>query len=481
MTERRTFGKKPDKGQEPDAPSGPVAAPVAEPIESALAKSLASAKAAAAALAARPAPAATPARPRGFAPAPRRAANITYDVQAVRRDFPIMARLINGKPLVFLDSGASAQKPKVVIEAIRDVYEAGYANIHRGVYFLSQQVTERFEAVRGTVARFINAASPNEIVFTRNATEAINLVAQSFARANFEPGDEIVISEMEHHANIVPWQMLGQQAGIVLKVAPIDDNGELILEEYEALLGPKVRLVAMTHCSNVLGTINPVTEIVSLAHDRGIPVLLDGSQAVVHRKVDVQHLDADFYVFTGHKLYGPSGTGVLYAKAELLADMPPYQGGGDMIASVSFEGTTFRDPPHRFEAGTPAIAEVIGLGAAIDYMTKIGLDQIGAWEQQLLEYATLRLQEVPGLTIYGHAPEKAAIVSFTLECAHAHDIGTVADSMGIAIRAGHHCAEPLMARLGVAATGRASMAMYNTTDEIDALVDALRKAWEMFA
>jgi cysteine desulfurase/selenocysteine lyase len=445
MSERPTFGKKPDP-----APALRLRTPSKAASPSAAAPAL-------------------------------RTDNLRYDVNAVRREFPILGKPIGGKPLVFLDSGASAQKPRAVIETIRGVYESGYANIHRGVYHLSQRATERFEAVRGIAARFINAGSPDEIVFTRNATEAINLVAQTFARKRLKAGAEIVVSEMEHHANIVPWQLLGQELGVTLKVAPVDDNGELILEAFEKLLGPKVGLVAITHCSNVLGTVTPAKEMVRLAHAKGIPVLLDGSQAVVHRKVDVRDLDTDFYVFTGHKIYGPSGTGVLYGKSALLEAMPPYQGGGDMIAHVSFAGTTFRAPPHRFEAGTPAIAEVIGLGAALEFVDQIGIDRIGAWEQQLLDYATLRLQEIPGLTIYGRAAEKAAIVAFTLDCAHAHDIGTVADSMGVAIRAGHHCAEPLMARLGVAATGRASLAMYNTTDEIDVLVSALRKAWEMFA
>ena len=411
-------------------------------------------------------------------PAPRRNA---YDVEAVRRDFPILSTRVDGKPLVFLDSGASAQKPRQVLDAMRAVYETGYANIHRGVYRLSQVATEKFEAVRGTVARFLNAASPNEIVFTRNATEAINLVAQSFGRAFFKPGDEVVVSEMEHHANIVPWQLLARQAGIVVKVAPIDGRGELILEKLDALIGPRTRLVAVTHTSNVLGTVTPAAEIARLAHAKGAQVLFDGAQAVVHGRVDVRALDADFYVFTGHKLYGPSGTGVLYGKAALLAQMPPYQGGGDMIAHVSFAGTTFREPPHRFEAGTPAIVEVIGLGAAIDYVTALGQDRVAAWESDLLAYATERLAEIPGLTIVGTAPGKAAIVSFTLDCAHPHDIGTILDGEGVAVRAGHHCAEPLMDRLGLPGTARASFALYNTPAEVDALVAALRRVRDLFA
>ena len=404
-----------------------------------------------------------------------------YDVAAIRRDFPILATKVHGKPLVFLDSGASAQKPRQVIDAMREVYEKGYANIHRGVYHLSQHATERFEAVRGKVARFLNAGSAEEIVFTRNATEAINLVAQSYGRAFFKEGDEVVVSEMEHHANIVPWQMLATQIGIKVVVAPIDDAGELLLDKFAALLGPRTKLVAITHCSNVLGTVTPAAEIVRLAHAKGIPVLFDGSQAVVHLAVDVRALDADFYVFTGHKLYGPSGTGVLYGKKSLLKEMPPYQGGGDMIAHVSFAGTTFREPPHRFEAGTPAIAEVIGLGAAIDYVESVGRARIGEWEHELRDYATARLSEIPGLTIFGRAKEKAAILSFTLDCAHAHDIGTVLDEEGVAIRAGHHCAEPLMDRLNVPATARASFAMYSTMEDADALVKALGKVRELFA
>jgi cysteine desulfurase/selenocysteine lyase len=404
-----------------------------------------------------------------------------YDVEAVRRDFPILSTKVHGKPLVFLDSGASAQKPRQVIDTMREVYEKGYANIHRGVYHLSQLATERFEGVRGRVAKFINAGSADEIVFTRNGTEAINLIAQSYGRTFFKEGDEVVVSEMEHHANIVPWQILAQQIGIRVVVAPISDTGELILEKFAALLGPRTSLVAITHCSNVLGTVTPAAEIIRLAHEKGIPVLLDGSQAVVHQQVDVRALDVDFYVFTGHKLYGPSGTGVLYGKKALLKKMPPYQGGGDMIAHVSFAGTTFREPPHRFEAGTPAIAEVIGLGAAIDYVESIGRAHIAAWEHELRDYATARLSEIPGLTIYGRAKNKAAIISFALDSAHPHDIGTILDQEGVAIRAGHHCAEPLMDRLNVPATARASFAMYNTPAEVDALVKAINKVREMFA
>jgi cysteine desulfurase/selenocysteine lyase len=404
-----------------------------------------------------------------------------FDVEAVRRDFPILAKPVRGKKLVYLDSGASAQKPQIVVDTIRAVYEGGYANIHRGVHHYSQLATERFEAVRGKVARFLNAASPHEIVFTRNATEAINLVAESYGRTFFKAGDEVLVSEMEHHANIVPWQLLAERIGIAVKVVPIDDAGALDMAAYAKRLSGRVKLVALTHCSNVLGTVTPAAEIVRLAHAQGIPVLLDGSQAVVHLEVDVRALDVDFYVFTGHKLYGPSGTGVLYGKAALLEKMPPYQGGGDMIRHVSFAGTTFREPPFRFEAGTPAIAEVIGLGAAIDYVQSLGRDRIAAWESELRDYAIGRLREIPGLTLYGNVAGKAAIHSFAMDCAHPHDIGTILDDDGVAIRAGHHCAEPLMERLNVPATARASLALYNTFEEIDALADALLRVRKLFA
>jgi cysteine desulfurase/selenocysteine lyase len=402
-----------------------------------------------------------------------------YDLARVRADFPILARQVYGKPLVYLDNGASAQKPRQVIDCMCEVMETEYANVHRGVHFLSQRATERYEAARETVARFLGAES-REIVFTRNATEAINLVAASWGRRFLEKGDEVVVSEMEHHANIVPWQLLEMEKGIRVRVVPVDDAGMLRMDVFESLLGPRTRLVALTHCSNVLGTWTPAAEIVRLAHARGIPVLLDGSQAVVHGAVDVKVLDVDFYVFTGHKLYGPSGIGVLYGKYDLLAKMPPYQGGGDMIRSVSFAGTTFKDPPERFEAGTPAIVEAIGLGAAIDYVTALGHDAIAAHEQQLLDYATARLSEIPGLTIHGRAADKAAIVSFTLEAAHPHDIGTIVDRAGVAIRTGHHCAQPLMERLGVAATARASFGLYNTLEEVDALAATVKSVQEIF-
>ena len=406
--------------------------------------------------------------------------NDPYDVERIRADFPILAKTVYGKPLVYLDNGASAQKPRAVIDAMREVMEGEYANIHRGVHYLSQHLTDRYEQARATIARFMNAASADEIVVTRNATESINLVAASWGRKFLEAGDEIVISEMEHHANIVPWQMLRDEKRVVLKIAPVDDDGNFRLDAYERLLGPKTRLVAITHASNVLGTITPAKEIIRLAHARGIPVLLDGSQAIVHGGVDVRDLDVDFYAFTGHKLYGPTAIGVLYGKAALLAKMPPYQGGGDMIANVTFEKTTYREPPARFEAGTPPIVEAIGLGAAIDYIEAIGMDRIAAHEQDLLTYATARLREIPGLRILGTAESKCAILSFVMDGVHPHDVGTIIDRAGVAIRAGHHCAQPLMERFGVPATARASFALYNTRAEVDALVAALGTVQEIF-
>jgi cysteine desulfurase/selenocysteine lyase len=404
----------------------------------------------------------------------------TLDVAAIRKDFPILARTVYDKPLVFLDNGASAQKPRAVIDSMVDVMERDYANIHRGVHYLSQRATQLYEEARKKVARFLNAPSENQIVFTGNATEAINLVAQSWGRANLKEGDEIVVSVMEHHANIVPWQLLETELGVKIRVAPIDDDGNFLLDEYEKLLGPKVRLVAVTHASNVLGTITPLAEIIRLAHEKDVLVCVDGAQGAVHLDVDVQALDADFYAFTGHKLYGPTGIGVLYGKAELLEGMPPWKGGGDMIASVSFAGTTFQGPPQRFEAGTPPIVEGIGLGAAIDYVQSVGLEAIAAHEHDLLLYATERLSEVPGLRIFGAAEEKCSIISFGMECAHPHDIGTIVDRAGVAVRTGHHCAQPLMERLGVTATARASFAMYNTRQEVDALIASLHSVRELF-
>ena len=403
------------------------------------------------------------------------------DVERVRQDFPILRQMAYGQPLVYLDNAASAQKPRQVLDAMQEAYETYYSNVHRGVHHLSQLSTDAFEAARDKVARFINARSVDEIVFTRGGTESINLVAATYGRKFLTAGDEIVISHMEHHANIVPWQMLRDELGVVLKVAPIDDDGNLLLDEYEKLLSPRTRLVAMTHISNALGMVTPIRDIIRLAHERGAKVLVDGCQAAPHMILDVQELDADFYVFSGHKMYGPTGIGVLWGKEEILNDMPPYQTGGEMISVVTLEKTTFKKAPHRFEAGTPAIVEAIGLGAAVDYLTGLGLDNIHAHEDGLLAYATQRLGAVPGLVIHGRAKEKASIVSFLMEDIHAHDIGTIVDRAGVAVRVGHHCAQPVMERFGVAATARASFAVYNTRAEVDALAEALDKVRELFA
>ena len=405
---------------------------------------------------------------------------LAYDAARVRADFPILTQEVFGHPLVYLDSAASAQKPRQVIEAMDDAYQTHYSNVHRGVHRMSQLCTDAFEAGRETVARYINAGSSDEIVFTRNATEALNLVADCFGRAFLKAGDEVIISTLEHHSNIVPWQLLRTRFGIELKIAPIDDDGNFLLDEFEALLGPKTRLVAMTHVSNAIGTIVPIKEVIARAHARDIPVLVDGSQSAQHMTVDVQDLDADFYAFTGHKVYGPTGIGVLYGKSERLNALPPYQGGGEMIASVTFEKSEFKAAPHRFEAGTPAIVEAIGLGAAIDYMESLGRDNIAAHESGILAYATQRLGEVPGLTVIGRARDKASIVSFVMESAHAHDIGTIVDRAGVAVRTGHHCAQPLLQRLGLNATARASFGIYNTREDVDALVEALGAVTEIF-
>jgi len=404
-----------------------------------------------------------------------------WDVERIRKDFPILGQEIHGRPLVYLDNAATTQKPHAVIEALERYYATDNANVHRGVHLLSERATQAFEDARATVQRFINAASTREIVFTRNATEGINLVAQTFGRARLAPGDEVVISAMEHHSNIVPWQMVCEEKGASLRVIPITDEGVLQLEEYERLLGSRTRLVSIVHLSNVLGTINPVQQMIATAHRRGVPVLIDGSQATHHMTVDVQALDADFYVFTGHKLYGPTGIGVLYGKERLLEEMPPYQGGGDMIKSVTFEKTTYNALPYKFEAGTPNIAGAIGLAAAVGYVTGIGMDRIGAHERELLAYGTAALSGVPGLTLIGTAAEKSSVLSFVMDGVHPHDIGTVVDQEGVAIRTGHHCAQPLMQRLGIPATARASLALYNTHEEIDALVGALHKVRELFA
>ena len=405
---------------------------------------------------------------------------LAYDVARVRADFPILTQEVFGHPLVYLDSAASAQKPRQVIEAMDDAYQTHYSNVHRGVHRMSQLCTDAFEAGRETVARYINAGSSDEIVFTRNATEALNLVADCFGRAFLKAGDEVIISTLEHHSNIVPWQLLRTRFGIDLKIAPIDDDGNFLLDEFEALLGPKTRLVAMTHVSNAIGTIVPIKEVIARAHARDIPVLVDGSQSAQHMTVDVQDMDADFYAFTGHKVYGPTGIGVLYGKSERLNALPPYQGGGEMIASVTFEKSEFKAAPHRFEAGTPAIVEAIGLGAAIDYVESLGRDNIAAHESGILAYATQRLGEVPGLTVIGRARDKASIVSFVMESAHAHDIGTIVDRAGVAVRTGHHCAQPLLQRLGLNATARASFGIYNTREDVDALIEALGAVTEIF-
>ena len=405
---------------------------------------------------------------------------VVLDVQKIRKDFPILKRKVHGRALVYLDNGASSQKPRVVIDAIRRVYESDYANIHRGVHLLSQIATDAYEGARSKARQFINAASDREVVFVRGATEAINLVASTFGRREVNAGDEILITAMEHHSNIVPWQMLCEEKGATLRVAPINDAGEMLLDEFEKLLGPRTRLVSVVHVSNVLGTVNPVKEIIEMAHWRGIPVLVDGAQSVPHLKIDVRELDCDFFVFSSHKMYGPTGVGVLYGKEKLLEAMPPYQGGGDMISSVSFEKTIYNELPYKFEAGTPNIAGVIGLGAAIDYLGQIGMENIAAHEHDLLDYATNALAEVRGLKIIGTAAEKSGVISFVMEGIHPHDIGTILDREGIAIRTGHHCAQPLMERLGLTATARASLGMYNTKHEINALVSGLNKVIEVF-
>jgi cysteine desulfurase/selenocysteine lyase len=406
---------------------------------------------------------------------------VRIDVAAVRRDFPILSQQVHGKPLVYLDNAASSQKPRVVIDAERRLYEEYYANVHRGVHSLSMQSTDAYEAARATTQAFLNAASTREIIFTRGTTEAINLVAATFGRAQVKAGDEILVSGLEHHSNIVPWQMLCEEKGARLRYVPINDDGEVILEDLERLLTPRTRLLGMAHVSNALGTINPVARMIQMAHAHGVPVLLDGAQAAPHVAVDVQALGCDFYALSSHKIYGPTGIGVLYGKASLLEEMPPYQGGGDMILSVSFEKTTYNELPYKFEAGTPNIAGVVGLGAALDWVSGIGLDRIAAHEHALLEYGTQRLHEIPGLRIIGTAREKAAVLSFVMDGVHPHDMGTVLDYEGVAVRTGHHCAQPVMERFGVPATTRASLAVYNTKEEIDTLVRGIEKAREMFA
>ena len=402
-----------------------------------------------------------------------------FDVEAVRRDFPVLGRSVHGKPLCYLDNAASSQRPRAVIDAISRYYENSHANVHRGVHALSQEATDLFEGAREKVRGFVNAASTREIVFVRGTTEAVNLVAQSWGRPRLQPGDEIVVSHLEHHANIVPWQMLCEQTGARLRVIPMTRSGELDFDAYRALLGPRTRLLALTHVSNALGTVVPVREYIAEARRHGIAVLLDGAQAVPHMPVDVRSLDCDFYCFSAHKMCGPTGIGVLYGRETMLRAMPPWQGGGDMILSVSFEKTTYNDLPWKFEAGTPHIAGAVGLAAAIDYLGAIGLERIAAAEHRLLEYATARLTTVPGLEIVGTAPAKAAVVSFTLGRVHPHDLGTILDMEGVAIRTGHHCAMPVMEFYGIPATARASFAFYNTRAEVDRLVDSLGVALEM--
>lgn len=404
-----------------------------------------------------------------------------FDVRKVRADFPILSRQVNGMPLVYLDNAATTQKPKVVIDAVSQFYSCNNANIHRGVHLLSEFATDAYEVARQTVQRFLNAEDRSEIIFVRGATEGINLVAQTYGRVHVGAGDEIVISAMEHHSNIVPWQMLCEERGAELRVAPINDDGELLLDQFEKLLNPKTRLVAVVHVSNALGTVNPISSIVEMAHRRNVPVLVDGAQAVPHGPVDVRALGCDFYTFSGHKIYGPTGTGVLYGKRNLLEAMPPYQGGGDMIRSVAFEKTIYNQLPYKFEAGTPHIAGGIGLGVALDYVTEIGFEDLLAHERNLLVYGTKALQSVPGLRLIGTAKEKASVLSFVMEGIHPHDIGTVLDQQGIAIRTGHHCAQPLMQRFGISATARASFSLYNTTAEIDTLIAGIHKLKEVFA
>ena len=402
------------------------------------------------------------------------------DINKIRADFPILAEKIRNKPLVYLDNAATCQKPQAVIDSIVHLYSHDYANVHRGVHTLSVRSTDKFEGARTKVKDFINAASEKEIIFVRGATEAINLVAQTYGKANIKAGDEILITAMEHHSNIVPWQMLCEQTGAILKVAPINLQGELIYDEFEKLISDKTRLVSVVHMSNALGTINPVKKIIAAAHAKGIPVLLDGAQAIPHMAVDVQDLDCDFYVFSGHKLYGPSGIGVLYGKQALLEAMPPYQGGGDMIRKVTFEETEYNTLPYKFEAGTPSIADAVGLGAAIDYLNAIGMDKIAAYEAELLTYATEKAKQIKGLRIIGEAEHKGAILSFVLDKIHPHDIGTMLDSLGIAVRAGHHCAMPVMDFFEVPATARASFAVYNTKEEIDVLMKGIESLIEVF-
>ena len=409
-----------------------------------------------------------------------RAPAVPWGVERIRKDFPILHQEVHGKPLVYMDNAATAQKPQAVIDAIARYYATDNANVHRGVHRLSERATEAYEGARSRISRFLNAAHTREIIFVRGATEGINLVAQTYGRRVVGPGDEIVITALEHHSNIVPWQMLCEEKGAVLRVVPIDDAGEIDVATYARLLGERTRLVAVAHVSNALGTIVPVKPMIDAAHRRGIPVLVDGAQAAPHLRVDVQALDCDFYTFSGHKTYGPTGIGVLYGKAALLEQMPPFQGGGDMIKSVSFEKTVYNDLPYKFEAGTPHIAGAIGLGVALEYLEGLGLDHVAAYEHELLAHGTERLVRIPGLRLIGTAREKAGVLSFVVDGIHPHDVGTILDREGIAVRTGHHCAMPVMTRFEIAATTRASLAFYNTHEEIDALADALGRVREIF-
>lgn len=403
-----------------------------------------------------------------------------YNISKIREDFPILSRTVYGKPLVYLDNGATTQKPRCVVESITDEYYSVNANVHRGVHFLSQQATNLHEASRETVRKFINARGTNEIVFTRGTTESINLVASTFADSQMQAGDEVIVSVMEHHSNIVSWQLQAARKGIVLKVIPINDRGELLLDEYEKLFSPRTRIVSVTHVSNVLGTINPVDKLIEIAHAHNVPVLIDGAQSIPHLPVDVQALDADFYVFSGHKVYGPTGIGVLYGKEDWLDRLPPYQGGGEMIKNVSFEKTTFNELPFKFEAGTPDYIGSTALAKALDYVSAIGMENIEAYEHELTEYAMQHLKEIPGMRIFGEAERKSSVISFLVGNIHHFDMGTLLDRLGIAVRTGHHCAEPLMHRLGIEGTVRASFALYNTKEEIDALAAGIERVARMF-
>ena len=403
------------------------------------------------------------------------------DVKKVRADFPVLHQTVNGKPLVYLDNASTSQKPQAVIDSLVQYYSADNSNVHRGVHTLSQRATDHYEEARTKVRNFLNAESDHEIIYVRGTTEGINLVAYSFGRQNIGEGDEVIVTAMEHHSNIVPWQILCQEKGAYLKVIPINDHGELLMDEYEKLLSPRTKLVSIVHQSNALGTINPAKEIIDMAHSRGVPVLLDGAQSVQHLPIDVRGLGCDFFAFSGHKLYGPTGIGVLYGKAEMLDSMAPYQGGGEMIKSVTFEKTIYNDLPHKFEAGTPDIAGAIGLGTAIDYVSNLGMGNIQAYEHELLEYGTECLSSIEGLSIIGTAKEKGAVLSFVMEGIHPHDIGTILDMEGIAVRTGHHCAQPVMDRFEIPATARASLGLYNTKEEIDALVKGIDRAIEVFS